>query len=179
MQERDDAILSELGIAEWLEAYQHISASAVGKRGPIRPGPGKRSTTWFPDPILIGTTWRSRYGSSSKPSSSRNQRSRSWPAASRPLSRRSSPLPGRGDYGRAGAVTEGVLESPSAAASSRTSKSAAQTPERVQKRAHEFAEWIAYDGRRGRPVQKHKRTRDWRAGPFRSSPGRFGSETSR
>ena len=41
MQERDDAILSELGIAEWLEAYQHISASAVGKRGPIRPGPGK------------------------------------------------------------------------------------------------------------------------------------------
>ncbi len=38
---RDDAILSELGIAEWLEAYQHISASAVGKRGPIRPGPGK------------------------------------------------------------------------------------------------------------------------------------------
>ena len=41
MQERDDAILSELGIDEWLEAYQHISASAVGKRGPIRPGPGK------------------------------------------------------------------------------------------------------------------------------------------
>ena len=41
MQERDDAILSELGIAGWLEAYQHISASAVGKRGPIRPGPGK------------------------------------------------------------------------------------------------------------------------------------------
>ena len=41
MQEREDAILSELGIAEWLEAYQHISASAVGKRGPIRPGPGK------------------------------------------------------------------------------------------------------------------------------------------
>ena len=41
MQEPDDAILSELGIAEWLEAYQHISASAVGKRGPVRPGPGK------------------------------------------------------------------------------------------------------------------------------------------
>ena len=41
MQEPDDAILSELGIAEWLEAYEHISASAVGKRGPIRPGPGK------------------------------------------------------------------------------------------------------------------------------------------
>ena len=41
MQEPDDAILSELDIAEWLEAYQHISASAVGKRGPIRPGPGK------------------------------------------------------------------------------------------------------------------------------------------
>ena len=41
MQEPDDAILSELGIAEWLETYQHISASAVGKRGPIRPGPGK------------------------------------------------------------------------------------------------------------------------------------------
>ena len=41
MQERNDAILSELGIVEWLEAYQHISASAVGKRGPIRPGPGK------------------------------------------------------------------------------------------------------------------------------------------
>ena len=41
MQEPDDAILSELGLVEWLEAYQHISASAVGKRGPIRPGPGK------------------------------------------------------------------------------------------------------------------------------------------
>ena len=41
MQEPDNAILSELSIAEWLEAYQHISASAVGKRGPIRPGPGK------------------------------------------------------------------------------------------------------------------------------------------
>ena len=41
MQEPDDAILSELGIADWLEAYQHISASAEGKRGPIRPGPGK------------------------------------------------------------------------------------------------------------------------------------------
>lgn len=41
MQEPDDAILSELSIADWLEAYRHISASAVGKRGPIRPGPGK------------------------------------------------------------------------------------------------------------------------------------------
>ena len=41
MHEPDDAILSDLGIGEWLEAYQHISASAVGKRGPIRPGPGK------------------------------------------------------------------------------------------------------------------------------------------
>ena len=40
MKDPDDAILSELGIAEWLEAYQHISASAVGKRGPIRPGSG-------------------------------------------------------------------------------------------------------------------------------------------
>ncbi|MYB31891.1 MAG: hypothetical protein F4Y20_05060 [Acidobacteria bacterium] len=40
-QESDDAILSDLGIVEWLEAYQHISASAIGKRGPIRPGPGK------------------------------------------------------------------------------------------------------------------------------------------
>ena len=40
MQDPDDAILSELGIAEWLEAYQHISAPAVGKRGPIRPGSG-------------------------------------------------------------------------------------------------------------------------------------------
>ena len=40
MQDPDDAILSELGIAEWLEAYQHISASAVGKRGPIRQGSG-------------------------------------------------------------------------------------------------------------------------------------------
>ena len=41
MQDHDDAILSDLGIAEWLEAYEHISASAVGKRGPIRPGSGK------------------------------------------------------------------------------------------------------------------------------------------
>ena len=41
MQKPDDAILSELDIIEWLEAYEHISASAVGKRGPIRPGPGK------------------------------------------------------------------------------------------------------------------------------------------
>ena len=41
MQETNNAILSELSIAEWLEAYQHISAPAVGKRGPIRPGPGK------------------------------------------------------------------------------------------------------------------------------------------
>ena len=41
MQETDNAILSELSIAEWLEAYQHISAPAEGKRGPIRPGPGK------------------------------------------------------------------------------------------------------------------------------------------
>ena len=41
MQGSDDAVLSELGIVEWLEAYQHISASAVGKRGPIRPGSGK------------------------------------------------------------------------------------------------------------------------------------------
>ena len=41
MQDHDDAILSDLGIAEWLEAYENISASAVGKRGPIRPGSGK------------------------------------------------------------------------------------------------------------------------------------------
>ena len=40
MQDPDDAILSELGIAEWLEAYRHITAPAVGKRGPIRPGSG-------------------------------------------------------------------------------------------------------------------------------------------
>ena len=41
MQKPDDAILSELGIVEWLKAYRHISASAVGKRGPTRPGPGE------------------------------------------------------------------------------------------------------------------------------------------
>ena len=41
MQNPDDAILSELEIGEWLEAYEHISASAVGKRGPVRPGAGK------------------------------------------------------------------------------------------------------------------------------------------
>ena len=40
MQDPDDAILSELGIAEWREAYRHITAPAVGKRGPIRPGSG-------------------------------------------------------------------------------------------------------------------------------------------
>ena len=43
MQDPDNAILSELGITEWLEGYQYISASAVGKRGPIRPGSGKVS----------------------------------------------------------------------------------------------------------------------------------------
>ncbi len=55
--------------------------------------------------------------------------------------------------------------SPSAAASSRTSKSAAQTPERVQKRAHEFAEWIAYDGLR----VLSKNTNELETG----APGRF------
>ena len=40
MQDPDDAILSELTIAEWLEAFRHITTPAVGKRGPIRPGSG-------------------------------------------------------------------------------------------------------------------------------------------
>ena len=38
MQDPDNAILSELGITEWLEAYQHISASAVGTRRLIGAG---------------------------------------------------------------------------------------------------------------------------------------------
>ncbi len=40
MQDPNDAILSELTIAEWLKAFRHITAPAVGKRGPIRPGSG-------------------------------------------------------------------------------------------------------------------------------------------
>ena len=40
MQDPEDAILSDLGIAEWREAYRHITAPAVGKRGPIRLGSG-------------------------------------------------------------------------------------------------------------------------------------------
>lgn len=40
MQDPNDAILSELTIAEWLEAFRHITAPAVGTRGPIRPGSG-------------------------------------------------------------------------------------------------------------------------------------------
>ena len=50
MQNPDDAILSELDIAEWLEAYHHITAPAIGKRGPIRRGPRVSVSEVVPGP---------------------------------------------------------------------------------------------------------------------------------